>query len=1207
MESATNSDDSFTDHLIRPTSSLRPVDKQIMKWKAPGARINISDEDENSESSKSTKYHKSTKVAGPRPEDATKTTNLSQAEDSSDRDSSFNRRGQRNNGGFLLPDFIPRSSSMTHYSSQKYQKTNSKKTHEKTYANTCSDIAAQVETLHPAKINSSIVQDTKKCRQKTTQPEQAESNTSEITKTRLCMDSAQIVTLALNLNESRKLASRFSMSNNPNLLDNVTNGNLPPQSRHRQLLSEHHSKPDKIERILTQSVKTPESGTDRSHPISINLNSNQGYTYHFSPSTLARSERAKTTFELMALYRRLLNFVSPLKQGPDKLENSKIASSILSDYSENFAPTVSHDSIRLTRHMGRSYNLLQYIRNRKLRARISKSIDGEAQGFGDIEKVSRWADDVAKVVSSSCFESPDKISLPKFPGKNLEKAIPDTSPEFCIDEGQKAPMKVRRPRNEWSINPADLIADLYWLEQDENKNIIEDRFGNLIFTKDFESRRLRTDEAQIFESCLENSSSHRSKEFHFDLRIDTDVPLFKSFKLGAEKRISKASIGSPPYNLNISDPALSLRGSDYIETHLASYQNRTRSRSQSLSSASGRGRRRHRRGAKSNSKSSKNFIDLERNDSYLIKEMLPFGSKLTKKSNDSLKPITDLSSENQHHRRYSTVQGTDTLKNGYQYKQRYDTRGIMPRNSGDYRESMSDSTTSSSPWRRSKRLKDSAITIIEPVLQQARNSIRRQSDELDQKEKRHRSASTTSMNQSTVSKNLRGDSLSSENAFSNLTSESEKRKKNSIDMRRRVKNEQVSGIRGFLRNARNPVSRVSNYFWRKDFATGNSSGFTLNDSDPEDFTLNQSITQELATYREKMEHSSQDDSTLVLSGKEEISFQQEKLQHFLSDKSTGSNLAELDVCSKGGTSQISPSQSLGQDHFHNEYNDVSPTFSLDQDHILHSDSGTSESSNQRPRSTAISEANARLNAILCQPGHPRKLSPPAGYANLEISDRRRNYSWLSHDRRTTIKDHAMNREIARVRTLLLSSGVKAKEFQRRADNLKKLTTEVDSPYIGMNILAQSPLGRVPTIQRHKLAVKILSEDMKCFSSMWNSSLDDFIQVTSKSLTKRITTLQTQLVEVLTPKTRTAANDADILSRDLVTDHRLALTHVTDQITQIMQRRRARFRWMRRGGWLIVEWVLIGIMWWVWFIVVIIRIFLGSGKLMIGGVKWLFWL
>jgi hypothetical protein len=97
------------------------------------------------------------------------------------------------------------------------------------------------------------------------------------------------------------------------------------------------------------------------------------------------------------------------------------------------------------------------------------------------------------------------------------------------------------------------------------------------------------------------------------------------------------------------------------------------------------------------------------------------------------------------------------------------------------------------------------------------------------------------------------------------------------------------------------------------------------------------------------------------------------------------------------------------------------------------------------------------------------------------------------------------------------------------------------------------------------------------------------------------------VENLTPMTRRIADDADEVSKDLVTGHILQVNKLTDSMDKMMRRRRRRFRWVRRGGWVMVEWALVGVMWYVWFMVVLARVIMGIGRGAVGAVRWLFWL
>jgi hypothetical protein len=98
-----------------------------------------------------------------------------------------------------------------------------------------------------------------------------------------------------------------------------------------------------------------------------------------------------------------------------------------------------------------------------------------------------------------------------------------------------------------------------------------------------------------------------------------------------------------------------------------------------------------------------------------------------------------------------------------------------------------------------------------------------------------------------------------------------------------------------------------------------------------------------------------------------------------------------------------------------------------------------------------------------------------------------------------------------------------------------------------------------------------------------------------------------LIADLTAKTRKAADEADELSRDLAMGQRLKIKMVIDVIEKMGRRKRRRFRWVRRGLWLGVEWVLVGFMWYVWFVVMVLRVVLGVGRGVVGGVKWLLWL
>ncbi|KAG6026275.1 hypothetical protein E4U41_001288, partial [Claviceps citrina] len=89
--------------------------------------------------------------------------------------------------------------------------------------------------------------------------------------------------------------------------------------------------------------------------------------------------------------------------------------------------------------------------------------------------------------------------------------------------------------------------------------------------------------------------------------------------------------------------------------------------------------------------------------------------------------------------------------------------------------------------------------------------------------------------------------------------------------------------------------------------------------------------------------------------------------------------------------------------------------------------------------------------------------------------------------------------------------------------------------------------------------------------------------------------------------RRAGDLADETSRDLALGQPLRVKAVVDTMSKMLRRRRRRLRWVRRAVWLTVEWLLVGLMWYVWAMVMILRVLLGMGRGVVGSVRWLLWL
>lgn len=336
----------------------------------------------------------------------------------------------------------------------------------------------------------------------------------------LDVDSAQIVNMALNLSESRRLAARRNISSPlpPRLAplpDSAAGGSLRQHLQQQRRASRNISpKPGAPARSA--------SGQNVASPLKPSFDQEGSYRYHFSPSTLSRAQKAKDYLELQAQYRRVLELLPPLT--PESTGLSSNPSPYGSPMTSNNVSRATTRSFEHPDRLGRAYNPLQYIRNRKVRARERKTIDGEAQGFTDVPRVTEWVDEAAKSVASG-HVAESGSTLPPF-NTPEELASQGAGPQPVVTAA-----KSKRPRVDWMIDPADMLADVYWLEQGANKNMVEDRDGRRVFAQDSSSlyqpvSRLQTGDRSTLpapSSALQDSTG---------LRVETDPT-------GLEQKTSK--------------------------------------------------------------------------------------------------------------------------------------------------------------------------------------------------------------------------------------------------------------------------------------------------------------------------------------------------------------------------------------------------------------------------------------------------------------------------------------------------------------------------------------------------------------------------------------------------------------------------------------------------------------------------------------------
>ncbi len=246
------------------------------------------------------------------------------------------------------------------------------------------------------------------------------------------------------------------------------------------------------------------------------------------------------------------------------------------------------------------------------------------------------------------------------------------------------------------------------------------------------------------------------------------------------------------------------------------------------------------------------------------------------------------------------------------------------------------------------------------------------------------------------------------------------------------------------------------------------------------------------------------------------------------------------------------------------------------------------------------------DALKSQP----KDAPVTGLTGLKASTSSNN---LRQDWNTPQPDAnaaVTRRDIARARALLLSSGVKAREINRRAHAIQEPPRKfvLDTLQPSDPALHSSTPLRIPRKEEHVVAARNLISSLTSQSASFREILDTFTMKTTPALHKDLQALDDLVDNELTPRVRIAADQAGELSMKLSTTSTLAVKGLNDVIdSALRRRRRGPVRYVRRFGYLMIEWTVVGLLWMIWGVVMIIRIMLGTlGGLYRAG-KWLLWL
>jgi hypothetical protein len=1073
------------------------------------------------------------------------------------------------------------------------------------------------------------------------------------------MESTQIVNMALNLSESRRMVQRRNASQPlpprlvPLATDNAVAGSLRQQLQQQRRVSRTMSpKPERG----TLSRLGSSGKTSLLQPAFDPTNDGSGYRYHFSSSTMARAQKARDYMELLAQYRRALELLPPLK--PNTLSKT----STMTDHALSGPTSGGPLNFDTAGQIGRPYNPLQYIRNRKVRARERKTIDGESQGFGDVSRVTDWVDEVAKWVATRQIRTPGSSALPPFTGADVFTV--ETSPPSHVSRTSNAVTKPKRPRNDWTLEPADLVADIYWLEQDDHKRLVEDRNWRRVFPQDSGLYR------PLSQATNDASPAFAYKNTPLQLSGAEDGPGKPTAEAKATKNEQDHASGGTRERARQKLQELRSFHRHTNSAHGHSHNPLRRRDSSSSSSSSDSDTQKQKK------RSRKNTIDIDKD--ILEKQMMEMIAREEAQENEArlsqepeLKEPKSLPSNSI---RPDRLENSDSTGGSRQHSRRQSLSNVGAVEEKDYavrpkitssqrpsRESLevppywgrpsleSESSPPNSPEARKSRRDNHFIPGIgadlspassrtgspsrnpfSKVKQMFRDRSRERASErqhdIQSSEKEDGveviAASADRLSSTPELVDKRGRSRSRNHSVgpepktitTRLTGDSQKshRKTNSMRL-----GDTGAGLRSLFKGPRidtvikSGVSKVSELIWKKESEAEESDSLTSSSDDTE------------AEERGRRKQGKSLSPTASIRGRPGHTKHESK--HFLDIMPPF--VSASDVRDSNGR-PAPPGAPLSRPASRR-----STRFELLKPPRIDISIADPSADAQNDQAVELTDTESRMSNIHEEPlsGGRRRGS---AFSAQSPKTRRFSAAFNRDSRRFSLSDQISaperapltRREVARVKAYMLSSGVMAMNISRRAHEaqvLDVMTANESSDVLSAlgNRVSWPEIAQLaPEDQRQELLSKPISEAdlfpvtarvlgtaIQTSRQRWESAAESFRHRARSDVNGQIEQLRTRLQLDLSAMTRTAAEEADEVSGDLVDGQRRKVKAVVDVIDKLSRRRRRRFRWARRAGWLALEWALVGFMWYVWLVVMIARVFLGIGKGFVRGVRWLLWL
>lgn len=1103
------------------------------------------------------------------------------------------------------------------------------------------------------------------------------------------IDPTQIVNMALSLSESRRR--------------NFTAGQLPPQTAtgrrvtsagsavavpHLQGGYQAYGPGSSLRQYLNQQrriSRTVSPGTSGRKASAVPRHTSLSYaatpqmdtlsppeqtiapSYSFSAATLARAEKAKRYIELSFAHRHLLEVLPPLKPDSTAPGNSIYSASSVPG-TPNFELHKTPSYANEKHPLGRQYNPLQLIRNRKLRARTRMSLNPDTQEFENLLQVSQWVTAVEEGASDPMFRVEDRVILPVYPlgSDPAARESYDTS-ENGHRRNESTGGARKRPRTDWQFSPAELLAEAYWLERNDNKQLIENRHGNKIFPPKQRPDHLLT--RPSYESQRSANSAPFDAGSHEGDEVDRDSQ--RHVERGRKRHLAHVDSGNK------------------LKHVLNKARGRSRSSNSDLSTSD------HEAGGQAKrprlplltsfgeenvgplERQMDKIMDAEMEDSAKAEQALISPGTPNKWGTDPRfsRPSQSPPSGSTKEERFILAE-TDVTDWGQQQLLSPE-RPLMQRDTklghpDEPRSSMeeADSTNPNSPvvgffpglgsdltppLPRSKRqspVRKSKKHILTFIKSDGNKDGRKHAfaDDFDvdggsrqpSAEEQPPRSSFESMASPERGKKLfshkTNESLSSFNARpSSRGKDTKEPKEPESVMRRFFKGGRLGEI------VRTEGARLGDAIRKRD----SPQSAVEEDFDISDGMLEESDTDEDLEFvstkpRQTLKRTTTDTTNGLLSPTridQKGRYHIENLPTFKS--STAKPPSEPSRPTTPNHDHISTQQHLLRQINRSPRLDRLAPPTLDISRVSTRTSATSPSANMNRTTTADttdsqrssygfphlfsarsrSRAGKRLAAILDVPGQVGRggmphtalatLRPERSTSRPKLTDKRHWSISDAPDRRSSQlrlqkASGVRAADVERVKALLWCSGVKAAELVQRAARPR---AEGPSEWlVGAAQAAGAQLQRlcVPAKEEFVLAGRLLNEAMERDVNALHDSAAAFRESSVGQLGLRIADLK-GVVESCSERARGMGDAATGFGAEVTGQRAIEVRMVMDSLDKLARARRRRLRWLRRIGFGLLEWVVLLFMWWVWFVVVVVRtvwrVVKGTGR----AVRWILWL